>query len=630
MAPGRSRRVRQSGRGALRAGAAGAALVVLLDAGQVATAADAVVVDPAAQYQTVAGWGTSLCWWATVVGGWEEGARTAVADLLFDPVKGLGLNLVRYNIGGGDAPGHAHMREGGAVPGYRPTADGPYDWSADANQRWMLAAAIRRGATLTEAFANSPPWWLTESGCTAGARKPRHNNLRADAYDAYAGYLADVVLHFRDEWGIRFRTLDPCNEPDGTWWEAEKWQEGCRFDEAGQSKILVALQKALKQRGLETEIAGVDSHGIDWAVGQFQAWDDEARATVRQVNAHAYRGTTRAELRNLAARHDKRLWMSEYDAGSNAPGGPGHDHESMLPALDLAAAILRDLHDLQPQAWVFWQAVENEQYCVWWTFNYGLLHGDFSNGTQAWHVTRKYHAMSHFSRFVRPGFRMIATAATDTAAFMDPASRRLVLVTAHSGAAARQRRYDLSAFTALGPTATVFRTSATETLAALPDIALAAGLLEAEEPPQSITTYLVEGAAYEGVLKLNDTAQGSAGNRFEYLGEWAFKGGEPLAFTRDNHWGWRRDDAYRVHFRGTGVRLYASKDPNNGIAAFSLDGGAEERVDLYAEVRQDQALLYASPALVRGDHVLTVRVTGEKRPEARHAVVPADRADILP
>jgi O-glycosyl hydrolase len=109
-------------------------------------AAERVTVNPAARYQVMDGWGVSLCWWANAVGGWADERREAVADLIFHPTKGLGLNIVRYNIGGGDAPGHKHMRPGGAVPGYRPTPDGAYDWAADARQRWMLQAAIARGA----------------------------------------------------------------------------------------------------------------------------------------------------------------------------------------------------------------------------------------------------------------------------------------------------------------------------------------------------------------------------------------------------------------------------------------------------------------------------------------------------
>ncbi|HEV2327810.1 MAG TPA: hypothetical protein VGY56_03365 [Verrucomicrobiae bacterium] len=45
------------------------------------------------------GWGTSLCWWANVVGNYPN--RTNYMDLAFNTLK---LNIVRYNIGGGQNP----------------------------------------------------------------------------------------------------------------------------------------------------------------------------------------------------------------------------------------------------------------------------------------------------------------------------------------------------------------------------------------------------------------------------------------------------------------------------------------------------------------------------------------------
>ena len=47
--------------------------------------------------------------------------------------------------------------------------DGTWNWEADAAQRWMLLAACDRGATLFEAFSNSPPYWMTVSGRASGA-----------------------------------------------------------------------------------------------------------------------------------------------------------------------------------------------------------------------------------------------------------------------------------------------------------------------------------------------------------------------------------------------------------------------------------------------------------------------------
>jgi hypothetical protein len=103
-----------------------------------------------------AGWGTSLCWWAHVVGGYTN--REEYADLAF---KQLGLNIVRYNIGGGENPARSNTMEFRArIPGFQPEP-GKWDWNADTNQRWMLRAAVARGANHVVAFANSPPHWMT-------------------------------------------------------------------------------------------------------------------------------------------------------------------------------------------------------------------------------------------------------------------------------------------------------------------------------------------------------------------------------------------------------------------------------------------------------------------------------------
>ena len=319
--------------------------------------------------------------------------------------------------------------------------------------------------------------------------------------------------------------------------------------------------------------------------------------------------------------------MSEVDRAARV-GEKGHDHDSMVPALKLADAIIRDLRDLQPEAWVFWQAVENEQYCVWWKFNYGLLHGDFMHGTEAYHVTKKYHAMGQFSTFIRPGYQMLGIDADDSVAFVEWAGGRLVLLAVNSGDDPRDRAYDLTGFGEISGPAAVYRTAVGEDLRRLPDAAVIEGRLAVSERGQSITTYVLGGVSHSGVLKLNDTVQRGEPNRFEFVGEWAFKGREPKAFTRDNHWGWRRGDHYLVHFRGRQLKLYGARDRTAGIAAISLDGGPEELVDLYSPRHEDQAPMYASPVLPVGDHVVKVRVTGDKNPEATHPVIAADRADI--
>jgi len=131
------------------------------------------------------GWGTSLCWWPNVVGAYPN--RNTYADLAFSQLK---LNIVRYNIGGGENPTNNFLSFRAQMPGFEPT-NGVWNWSADANQRWMLQAALARGVDHVEAFANSPPWWMTISGSVTG--NTNGNNLQTNYERAFAVYLASVV-----------------------------------------------------------------------------------------------------------------------------------------------------------------------------------------------------------------------------------------------------------------------------------------------------------------------------------------------------------------------------------------------------------------------------------------------------
>ena len=87
-------------------------LIWMIAAGLACSAAHAqtkVVVDPGKKYQLFEGWGTSLCWWAELVGAWSETNRDQFLGAVADPDTGLGYNIFRYNIGGGDQPGHNHL-----------------------------------------------------------------------------------------------------------------------------------------------------------------------------------------------------------------------------------------------------------------------------------------------------------------------------------------------------------------------------------------------------------------------------------------------------------------------------------------------------------------------------------------
>ncbi|EGF77399.1 hypothetical protein BATDEDRAFT_27557 [Batrachochytrium dendrobatidis JAM81] len=401
------------------------------------------------------GWGTSLCWWANALGDPSITIRDDIADALFSPPpRGLGLNVVRYNIGGGDDPAcHKrqgaqphHFRHGGDVPGWLPHDDGSctrlvqsgsnqglmegLDTQADARQLWFLHAAKLRGANIFEAFSNSPPWWMTHSGCTAGwdkacvktesssSRCSPKNNLKEEYVDQFAMYLVRVMVAIKQLLGIEFQTLSPMNEPhpDACNWQAGNNQEGCNYDVNMQMKMIKATYAALQKHGLHAKISGCDETATAVQIDTWVALDDESKSYIGQINSHTYSAIDRVVLHRLAILSQKPLWMSEMCYG----GTDGkHDHQSMNTPLQLAESIALDLGTLQPECWVYWQAVEDEANAKNCAGNWGVIHADMSPTGQysleqsnshhrIWDRTKKYWAMAQFTHFIRPGSILLA------------------------------------------------------------------------------------------------------------------------------------------------------------------------------------------------------------------------------
>lgn len=397
-----------------------------------------IQVQPKEGYANFEGWGTSLAWWAHILGQWEDKEKLdEVMDLVFDEKKGLGLNIVRYNIGGGENPKIEPntLRPGGDVPGFQPE-EGEWDWEADKGQRAVLFAAFERGATIAEAFSNSPPYWMTISGSVTGA-DDGGNNLKEEYYADFADYLTEVVKFYQDKHGITFRTLNPLNEPASDWWIKGNIQEGAHFSLDKQMEIIKKVADSLEEKGLsDTGISAPDENSIDETVDMLQGYDEETIEKIAQMNTHSYNGSQLEELRELAAENKKRLWMSEYGTG----GTEAHNHEDMSSVMELAERIIFDLRLLQPAAWIYWQAVEDESA----KNNWGFIHSDF-RGEENYQLTKQYYAMGNFSRFIRPGSTIIKTDNGYSVAAYDQKTKQLTIVVRNEHSD-EELEYDLSAF----------------------------------------------------------------------------------------------------------------------------------------------------------------------------------------
>lgn len=440
---------------------------------------------------TFEGWGTALAWFANVTGGWPDAERNRLADLLYGP-DGLGWTIARYNIGGGAAPSATPLTQPGAnVPGFwrqppgatgtdwwRPDDPAMWDWSRDANQRWWLDAIARRvTAPLFEAFSNSPPWFMTVSGEVSGATKATDDNLRAGRETLFATYLARTVDELQRRHRIAFRTLSPVNEPATSYWYAGNRQEGSHWSPARQAAMFAATDAALRARGLTTRVSGPDETNAHLFLADVAAYPVGALAHVGQLNVHSYGTVHQTGVRDVARAAGIRLWMSEDDTPLD------HDPESftgMASALAMAEHVVTDLKRLEPAAWVFWQAVETiSARGGRGGSNWGLIKTDLRASPDVAHpihLTRKYWAMAQFSRYIRPGDRLVPVDDMDTAAAIAADGDTLVLVHVNGGITARRL------VVPSGWRAAMILTDATHTAACAPGTTA---------PPRSIATLVL-------------------------------------------------------------------------------------------------------------------------------------------
>ena len=440
-----------------------------------------VIVDPGKKYQVFEGWGTSLCWWAVKAGAWSEENRSKLIGAIADPDTGLGYTIFRYNIGGGDQPGHNHLTKGdggGKVPGYKPTEKGDYDWTADPYQRAIAIELSKRVKDpIFEAFSNSPPWWMTKSGCVSGS-SDGSDNLKPDYFDDFADYLSEVALHFKTEWGITFRTVEPFNEPSAGWWKANGGQEGCGFKN-NQSRMIVELGKALQKKGLfpETSVSAADETSIKQAHDQLGNYTAEALSYLGQVNTHSYSdGSYRKQLFNRAFGLNKRLWQSETGPLSKS----GDEHI----ALWMANVIIQDLRDMHAEAWIDWQIGDPAE-------NWRSL--ALNHSKQTFTPNARYYMHAAFSRYIRPGSRIIDSDNGNTLAALRP-DGALVLVVRNSGSSDVRYSFDLGEFVKIGTSAKVVRFELPGSLKAQDDIALSGKALSMTAKANTITTMVIDGA----------------------------------------------------------------------------------------------------------------------------------------
>lgn len=456
------------------------------------------------------GWGTSLCWWANRVGFSEK--LTKDSARLFFSTEGLGLNIMRYNIGGGDDPTHNHIRRTDSeMPGWwrydEERKEFTFNPDTDKNQLAVLKAAYEASGddAYVEAFSNSPPYYMTVSGCSSGGKNPLSNNLKKSQITPFAQYLAEVCGYIQDNHKVKIKSLAAMNEPFTNYWRylSEK-QEGCHVSPGRmQSDVLIATAKALREKNLDDIIVtATDETNTKRQLTALRRLSDEALSVVGRVSTHTYEKAT-AGVGKLAREMGKNIWMSETDWSSVS----GENAGEMGPALWLSEKIIEDMNTISPSAWVIWQIVAG--YISRVPDEKGRLDmpdmPDLTKGfwgtaladidKEEIYLTQKYYAFGQFSKFIRPGMTIVHTDKKSLAAY-DKAADRIILVCVNSKEADEKITADfkslLNCRCKIKPVRTSGGISDGEHWAELESIISEGGTFSCSLKGNSITTFVIE------------------------------------------------------------------------------------------------------------------------------------------
>ena len=371
-------------------------------------------------------------------------------------------------------------------------------------QEVVTKANTYRRAPITVLMSSwSPPAALKASGevsCHGGSIEPGCTLAKLNGSFNYAGYAQYWVdsLNAYAGLGVRPDYISLQNEPD---WIPGGYG-GCRFDPAeinggtyaGYKQALNATYARLSALPAPPVIVGPELVGIGWNTieGYLSALNAQDLGQMGAVAHHLYTGgdsntpdTFNAPMFQLAAAApSKLLFQTEYDHSA-----------AQTSAMQTAWLIHNSMATEEASAYLFWSlfwpdanqlvSIDNPWTPAQWTY-----------GAKGYKVNDYFYALQHFSRFVQPHFRRIASPTSMaelrvSAYYRDRPARLVVVLINTSAANTLSPALDLA--DRRDVTTAVYRSNfstAGERFATLGP--LAAGSV-VTLPPQSVATVVIDG-----------------------------------------------------------------------------------------------------------------------------------------
>jgi hypothetical protein len=128
---------------------------------------------------------------------------------------------------------------------------------------------------------------------------------------------------------------------------------------------------------------------------------------------------------------------------------------------------------------------------------------------------------------------------------------------------------------------------------------------------------------------VDGTATSAAANYFQYGANWGVTGGVSDMYNNTANWSFTGGSTTVLHFTGNQVALHAVRDVDQAKMQVSVDGSLPTVVDDYASSRNASGVVWTSPVLDPGPHVLVITNTGTKNSASSGFNIAIDRADAL-
>ncbi len=352
------------------------------------------------QHQTFEGFGTSSAWWSQTIDD-EETARE-IARLLYDDKTGMGLDVYRYNIGGGekDNPntriGDPNRRTESFYVLNSGTGKYEYDFTRDANARRMLDMAVEYGAKEIILFCNSPHFSMTASGHASGGLTPKFSNLPKENYADFVDYVLTIADWFVAQ-GYPVSAISPINEPQWDWGGDWVGQEGCHYSADETVAVLELFATEMQKRNSPYKLSGPETGQLspeyyDY-IDKFFA-SDILNGFCDTYSGHSYWIDNNTWLKYDVGNKfkeqypDKKFEMSEW---CELP--MRLDSTTIDSGLYMANIIMQDLNLLNAVSWQSWTAVNGD----------GLM--EIKDGELV--IYNRYYAYKQFSGFIKPDMKRI-------------------------------------------------------------------------------------------------------------------------------------------------------------------------------------------------------------------------------